>query len=117
MAKLVTMIKDPAFSWYPKWIKLNKETDQPKNPIKDVLSQPLMIKTQWSSHNGCKMSFNVVPFKGHPFVPEDALMCTIPDFKKNLFPHWVKDHKEEKIFFSLMFNLFQNCLQGISVTK
>jgi hypothetical protein len=31
MAKLLTVIEEPAFNWYPKWIELD-EKGQPKNP-------------------------------------------------------------------------------------
>ena len=43
ISKVLIVIEDPTFSWYSKWIELNKETGQPKNPIKDVLSKPPTI--------------------------------------------------------------------------
>ena len=38
------------------------------------------------TRNGCKMSCEVVPDNSHPFRPQCALMYTIPDIKKKLFP-------------------------------
>jgi hypothetical protein len=43
MAELLTVIEEPAFDCYPKWIELD-EKGQPKNPIKDGMSLPLTIK-------------------------------------------------------------------------
>ena len=40
MADLLTTMKIPAFGCYPKQIKLDKATGQPKNPINDVMSSP-----------------------------------------------------------------------------
>jgi len=90
MTELLAVIEDPAFSWYPKWIKLD-ESGQPKNWIKDGMNQPLTIKIQWSTHNGCKMLCNVSPDKGF-FRPEYALTYTISDFETKLLVHWEKVH-------------------------
>jgi len=46
-------VKDLAFGWYPKRIKLNK-SGQLKNWIKDGMSHPPIIKIQWSTCNGQK---------------------------------------------------------------
>jgi hypothetical protein len=70
MAKLLTVIKEPAFNWYPKWIELD-EKGQPKNPIKDGMSQPPTIKILWSTPSGRETSCAVTPDKGwfgHKYV-------------------------------------------------
>jgi hypothetical protein len=83
----------PAFNWYPKWIELN-EKGQPKNPIKDCMSQPPTIKILWSTSDRREMSCEVTPEKGL-YGPEYALSNTIPDFEKKLLVHWEKYHKED----------------------
>jgi hypothetical protein len=82
MDKLLTAMKEPAFNWYPKWIELN-EKGQPKNPIKDGMSQPRTIKILWSTPSVWEMSYEVTPNKGW-CGPEYMLAYTIPDFKTKL---------------------------------
>ena len=115
MAELLTVIDEPAFNWYPKWIELN-DKGQPKNPIKDGMSQPPTIKILWSTSNGCEMSCKVTPDKGL-FGPKYALAYTIPNFEKKLLIRWDKDHKEDPEYMNKKFDLFRSCLQGTAVTK
>ena len=82
MAKVLTVIEEPAFNWYPKWIALD-EKGQPKNPIKDGMSQPPTIKILWSTPSRQEMSCEVSPNKGR-FSPEYALAYTILDFEMKL---------------------------------
>ena len=51
MAELLTAIEEPAFNWNPKWIELH-EKGQTENPMKDGMSQPLVIKILWSMPSG-----------------------------------------------------------------
>ena len=115
MAELLTAINEPAFNWYPQWIELN-EKGEPKNPIKDGMSQPPTIKILWSTSNGREMSCEVTPDKSL-FGPEYALAYTIPDFEKKLLIRWEKDHKDDPEYMNKKFDLFRNCLQGTAVTK
>jgi hypothetical protein len=70
MAKLLTAIEEPAFNWYPKWIKLD-EKGQPKNPMKDSMSQPPTIKILWSMPSRREVACNITLHKGR-FGPEYA---------------------------------------------
>jgi hypothetical protein len=115
MAELLQAIDKPAFNWYPKWIKLNDQ-GQPKNPIKDGMSQPPTIKIQWSTPSGQEMSCNITPDRGL-FGPEYVLAYTIPDFEKKLLVRWDKDHKEDPDYMNKKFDLFPGCLQGTAATK
>ena len=115
MAELLTAINEPAFNWYPQWIELN-EKGEPKNPIKDGMSQPPTIKILWSTPNGREMSCDVTPDKAR-FGPEYALAYTIPDFETKLLVRWEKDHKEDPEYINKKFDLFRSCLQGVAVTK
>ena len=81
MAKLLTAINEPAFNWYPQWIEHKK--GQPKNPIKDGMSQPPTIKILWSPPSRREMSCKVTPNRAR-FGPKYALAYTIPDFKTKL---------------------------------
>ena len=83
MAKLLAAINEPVFNWYPKWIELN-DKGQPKNPIKDGMSQPPIIKILWYTSNRCEMSCKVTPDKGL-FGPEYALAYTIPPILRRSF--------------------------------
>ena len=56
---------------------------QPKNLIKDGMSQPPTIKILWSTSNGCEMSCKVTPDK-ELLGPKYALAYTILDFEKKL---------------------------------
>jgi hypothetical protein len=76
MAKLLAVINDPAFGWYPKWIELDK-SGQPKNLIEDDM---LINKIQWSTCIGHKMSCAVIPDK-RLFGPQYVLALTTPDFE------------------------------------
>jgi len=105
MAEFLTAIEEPAFNWYPKWIKLN-EKGQPKNPIKDGMSQPPTIKILWSTPNGREVSCNITPDKGR-FVPKYALAYTILDFETKLLVRWDKDHKDYPQYMNTKFDLFQ----------
>jgi hypothetical protein len=78
MAELLSAIDNPPFNWYPSWIELN-EKGQPKNPIKDGMSQPPTIKILWSTSNGREMSCEVTPDKSL-FGPEYALAYTRRNF-------------------------------------
>jgi hypothetical protein len=82
MAELLTAINEPTFNWYPQWIELNKK-GQPKNPIKDGMSQPPTRKILWSTPNGREMSCEVTPDRAR-FGPKYVLAYTIPDFETKL---------------------------------
>jgi hypothetical protein len=82
MAESLTAINEPAYNWYTQWIELN-EKGQPKNPIRDGMSQPPTIKILWSTPNRQEMLCKVTP-KRSQFGPKYALAYTIPDFKMKL---------------------------------
>jgi hypothetical protein len=82
MDELLALIEDPVFRWYPKWIKLDKSV-QPKNGVKDGMSQPPTIKILWSMPSGQEMSCDVTPDKER-FGPKYTLAYTIPDFETKL---------------------------------
>ena len=98
--------KNPQFSWYPKWVKMDEEhgltpkedTDAFKGPPQTKVSFPISARKQ-------DASVYVTIDNGH-YGPELALMYTFKEFNERVLTRFTKEQREEPDFAKKKFELF-----------
>jgi hypothetical protein len=115
MSDLVKAQNTPQFNWYTRWMSLGAD-GTPDKLIKEGLKQPDQVKISFEKNskdlNSKEITGQVAPDQAL-FGVEYFLAYTLPNFKSKILPRLLDAQKADGL---LLFNLIDQCFQGVGLT-